>query len=362
MAKRPATKKLNLALQGGGAHGAFTWGVLDRLLEEETIEIAAISGTSAGAMNAAVLVDGYAEGGRERAKAQLEFFWGEVSRLGSFFNPMPANPWQGYMPPGLDWLSSFNPVEAISRSFSPYDFNPLNVNPLRTALVNTLGEPHLNTDIKLYVSATNVETGQPRLFHGEEITIEALLASACLPQLFQAIEIDGVPHWDGGYVGNPAIWPLIYKSDCDDVLLVQLNPIVRPGTPKHAIDIIARLNEITFNSSLIAEMRAIKFVKDLIAAGKLDRHDYHDLRVHLVSLPDNVHEVNATTKYTADWRFYQTLRNVGRNEMERWLKQHHHAIGERSTFDIEEHFLVKPERCKTAHATGTFKAQVDQAA
>ena len=358
--KKPAKApklRLNLALQGGGAHGAFTWGVLDRLLEEEDIDICAMSGTSAGAMNAAVLLDGYVEGGRDRAKAQLEEFWRQISEVGAVFNAAPSMPFQGYMPTGfgMDWLAGFNPMDMLSRTFSPYDLNPLNINPLRDVLNSVLEVKNLHNHIKLFVTATNVETGQARVFKDNEITIDVLLASACLPQMFQAVEIDGVPYWDGGYMGNPGIWPLIYKSDCDDVLLVQLNPIVRPGTPKHAMDIINRLNEISFNSSLIAEMRAIHFVQKLIHEGRLDTHEYHDMHIHLVSPPDGLHDMNASSKMNTDWHFFRELRDAGRAEMEAWLKKHKKDLGRRSTIDIEEHFLVKNAKCVGVHAKSTLK-------
>lgn len=356
-AAKPQRLQMNLALQGGGSHGAFTWGVLDRLLEEEDIDIVAMSGTSAGAMNAAVLLDGYVEGGRDRAKEQLTEFWQEISQLGAVFNAAPATPFQGYMPNGfgMDWLSGFNPLDMLSRAFSPYDLNPLNLNPLRDVLNAVLKVENMRSHIKLFVSATNVETGQPRIFQRDEITIDVLLASACLPLVFQAVEIDGVPYWDGGYMGNPAIWPLIYKSDCDDVLLVQLNPIVRPGVPKHAIDIINRLNEISFNSSLIAEMRAIQFVKKLIHEGKLDEHEYHDMHMHMLTPPDSLHDMNASSKMNTDWHFFQELRDAGRVEMENWLKKHKKDLGKRSTIDIEEHFLAKNVKCVGVHAKSTLK-------
>lgn len=348
---------LNLALQGGGAHGAFTWGVLDRLLEEEDIDIVAMSGTSAGAMNAAVLLDGFMEGGRDRAKAQLAEFWQKISQLGAIFNIAPTTPFQGYMSSGfgMDWLAGFNPMDMLSRTFSPYDLNPLNLNPLRDVLNATLEVANLHSDMKLYVSATNVETGQPRVFKDDEITIDVLMASACLPHVFQAVEIDGVPYWDGGYMGNPAIWPLIYNGTCDDVLLVQLNPIVRPGTPKHAIDIINRLNEISFNSSLIAEMRAIHFVQKLIRSGKLDKHEYHDMHMHLITPPDGMQDMNASSKMNTDWAFFQQLHTAGRSEMHGWLKQHKKDLGQRSTINIEEHFLVRNAKCVSAHAKPTLK-------
>ncbi len=344
---KPSQKlELNLALQGGGAHGAFTWGVLDRLLEEEDITIKAISGTSAGAMNAAVLIDGYNEGGRARAKAQLEEFWREISEVTAAFAPGQQLANDAFNLPGMDWLKAFNPFDMMTRTFSPYELNPMNYNPLRTVLEKVLNVEQLHHGIDLFVTATNVETGEARIFKDGEITIDVLLASACLPFFYQAIEIDGVPYWDGGYMGNPSIWPLIYKSSCCDVLLVQINPIKRAGTPKHAIDIINRVNEISFNSSLIAEMRAINFVTKLIESGKLTTHEYADMRMHRVLPPADLREMNAASKMNANWEFFQLLKKVGRDQMESWLQHNKKYIGKKGTLDIEQHFLAKTNNDK----------------
>ena len=347
-AKKPHGKeplRLNLALQGGGAHGAFTWGVLDRLLDEEDVEINAISGTSAGAMNAAILVDGYKEGGREAAKAQLREFWWQISVEAAKLNPFGAtpNPAMDFITqmPGMDWLAALNPGDMLSRIFSPYELNPLNLNPLRNVLERLLQTCNLHNGIPLFISATNVETGEPYVFREHEISIDVLMASACLPFVYQAVEVKGVPYWDGGYMGNPSIWPLIYKTDCADVLLVQINPIQRPGTPKSAIDIMNRVNEISFNSSLIAEMRAINFVKTLIDDGKLNKDEYVDVRMHRVIPPVGLHQMNAASKMNASWEFFQFLHGVGREQMDVWLKNFKSSIGKRSTLDIEEHFLKK---------------------
>ena len=341
---KPKQLELNLALQGGGAHGAFTWGVLDRLLDEEDITITGISGTSAGAMNAAVLVDAYHEGGRPRAKAQLERFWREISLVAAALQPFQ----QQQLPtdmladvPGLGWLSALNPFDMITRVFSPYEFNPANYNPLRVVIEKVLGCQHLDNGIKLFVTATNVETGEAQVFKGSEINTNVLLASACLPFLYQAVEIDGVPYWDGGYMGNPAIWPLIYKTKCHDILLVQINPLKRSGTPKRAIDIINRVNEISFNSSLIAEMRAISFVRKLIHTGKLDPKEYADMRMHRVTPPADLREMNASSKMDAHWEFFVALHKIGRDQMDAWLKKNKKYIGKESSLDIEEHFLKK---------------------
>jgi NTE family protein len=338
------TLKLDLALQGGGAHGAFTWGVLDRLLEEEDIEIQGISGTSAGAMNAAVLVDGYHEGGRDKAKKQLHDFWYEISVVASSIAPFgqqaPNRDELNHVP-GLDWLAALNPFDMVTRVFSPYEYNPLNFNPLKVVLERVLEKPSLNNGIKLFIAATNVETGEARVFRGDEVTVDVLLASACLPFVYQAVEIDGVPYWDGGYMGNPAIWPLIYGTGCHDVLLVQINPLKRAGTPKSAIDIINRVNEISFNSSLIAEMRAINFVRRLIKQGKLDNTEYADMRIHRVMPPPDLREMNAASKMNASWDFFLLLHSIGRSQMDEWLKQNKKYIGKESSLDIEEHFLSR---------------------
>lgn len=351
-AKSPEKLRLNLALQGGGAHGAFTWGVLDRLLDEEDIEINGISGTSAGAMNAAVLVDGYHEGGRARAKAQLREFWYEVSSELSRVLPLGAHqptPLE-YLSqvPGLEWTAALNPADMLTRLFSPYEINPFNYNPLRDVLERILHCDNLNNGIPLFVTATNVQTGEPRVFQGGEITIDALMASACLPFIYQAVEIDGVPYWDGGYMGNPSIWPLVYNTRCADVLLVQINPLQREGTPKHALDIINRVNEISFNSSLIAEMRAINFVKKLIEDGKLSEKEYTNVRMHRVTPPAGLREMSASTKMDANWEFFQSLFLIGREEMDRWLKHHKSSIGKQGTLDIKHHFLEKHQHAAAA--------------
>lgn len=339
----PGKLRLNLALQGGGSHGAFTWGVLDRLLDEEDIEIGGISGTSAGAMNAAMLVDGYHEGGRARAKAQLREFWFAISEEAGRFDPLGSAQMTSYLSqfPGFEWTAAFNPAEMMTRVFSPYDTNPFNFNPLRTVLERLLKTKHLQNGIPLFVTATNVETGEARIFKGDEISIDVLLASACLPFLYQAVEIDGVPYWDGGYMGNPAIWPLIYHTQCADVMLVQINPIERKGTPKHAIDIINRVNEISFNSSLLAEMRAIEFVAKLIRSGKLDNREYKDVHMHRIAPPGDLKEMNASSKTNANWDFFQALHLIGREQTERWLNHYKSSIGKRGTLNIKEHFLKK---------------------
>jgi len=338
------TKKINLALQGGGAHGAYTWGVLDRLLEEERLIIEGISGTSAGAMNAAMLVSGYAKGGREGAKKQLADFWHRIAGADAF-SPMQKTPLDKFLTGwNMDTSPAYHWADFMSRTFSPYELNPFNVNPMRGILDGLVDYTALekHRDIKLFIAATHVETGQARVFSCKEITTDVLLASACIPFLFQAIEIEGEHYWDGGYMGNPAIWPLIYACESEDVLLVQLNPIRNERLPKTAGDIINRLNEITFNSSLIAEMRAIDFVSKLIREERVERGRYKDIRMHLVYAAGEMHDLNASSKLNTDWGFFKHLRDIGYANADSWLKENWNNLGKKATLDIREKFLNAP--------------------
>lgn len=340
----PQTKKINLALQGGGSHGAYSWGVLDRLLEEETLEIEGISGTSAGAMNAVMLISGYLKSGRAGAKAELEEFWRRIS-LAAAFTPLQksaADRWfTGW---NMDSSANYNWFDMLSRIYSPYELNPMNINPMRYILNDMLDVEKLKACslIKLFITATHVGSGQARVFHCDEITTDVLLASACIPFLFQAVDIDGEHYWDGGYMGNPAIWPLIYHCQSPDVVLVQINPIHNQQLPKTAHEIINRLNEITFNSSLISEMRAIDFVSRLLAGGQLDPKRYKDMHIHLIYSADQIKNLNASSKMNADWDFFLHLKELGRKAAEYWLKQHWDEVGVRSTINIREKFLRGP--------------------
>lgn len=355
--KRPAPpaapsgmKRVDLALQGGGSHGAFTWGVLDRLLEDDGVAFSAISGTSAGALNAAVLATGHARGGREGARVALFDFWRDVSLGGQIFSPFSLSHGSAAghnfnfdKLPSYQWLSSF------FRAFSPYEFNPLNLNPLRDVARRHVDEAALrHGEIPLFITATSVATGQPRIFTGAELSIDALLASACLPFLFQAVEIDGEPYWDGGYTGNPALYPLIYQTETLDVLLVRINALQRPGTPVRSMEIIDRLSEITFNASLVAEMRAIAFVSKLVRQGKLDPGRYKDLRLHMIADDEGLAPYNASSKLNTDRAFLDELFGLGRKAADGWLKAHRDAVGVRGTLDIERQFLAKPKRLRRA--------------
>ncbi len=335
------TKKINLALQGGGAHGAYTWGVLDRLLEEERLVIDGISGTSAGAMNAAMLVNGYVRGGNAGAKKLLEDFWRRISEVGAV-SPLHKNPLERMLTGwNMDLSPTYHFFDLLSRVFSPYELNPLNFNPMRMIVEEMLDPETLRTcsTIKLFVTATSVHSGHARIFKCDEITVDVLMASTCIPFLYQAVVIDGEEYWDGGYMGNPAIWPLIYYCGSEDVVLVQINPLHKETMPRTASEIINRVNEITFNSSLIAEMRAITFVKKLISEGRLSDEEYKDLKIHLIYSPDEMKALNASSKMNADWDFFQYLRSIGYNAAEEWLKENWKNIGKQSTLDIKDKFL-----------------------
>jgi len=334
--------RVDLALQGGGSHGAFTWGVLDRLLEEDGLEIGAISGTSAGALNAGVLASAHARGGRTAARAALTEFWHDVSRTAQAFAPFSlgqaralGDPFHFDRLPSTQWLGSF------LRAFSPYEFNPLNLNPLRDVLRRHIDEEALrDCRIPLFVTATSVHSGQARVFSGRELSIDALLASACLPFIFQAVEIDGEPYWDGGYTGNPALYPLIYRSTVADVMLVKINPLRRAGTPRTSVEILDRLSEITFNASLVGEMRAIAFVSRLLREDRLDPGRYKDLRLHMIADDEGLTPLHPSSKLNTDRRFLETLHGLGRAAAERWLAAHRQDIGRRSSLDIGKTFLA----------------------
>jgi NTE family protein len=336
-----STKRINLALQGGGAHGAYTWGVLDRLLEEERLEVEAISGTSAGAMNAAVFADGMGRGGRAEAKRALEAFWRNISEAARNGPLQPtafdrlAGGWN------LDHSMAFVAFDLLTRMLSPYQLNPTNYNPLRQVLEKSVDFARLEgcRAVKLFISASNVKTGKVRVFGCGEITPDVLLASACLPFLFQAVTIDGEPYWDGGYMGNPAIFPLIYGAESRDVVIVQINPLGCDRVPTSATEIMNRLNEISFNSSLMREMRAISFVTDLIDQGKLDSQQYKRINVHWIEAEEQMRGLGVSSKLNARMDFLLHLKEIGRDVADRWIATHFDAIGERSTIDIREKFL-----------------------
>jgi NTE family protein len=334
MARRN-TVLIDLALQGGGSHGAFTWGVLDRLLEESWLRIEAISGTSAGAMNAAVLADGWAAGGAEGAREALEAYWRRVARAATF-SPLQRSPLDRMMGRWtLDTSPAYVAMDLTARILSPYDVNPLGLNPLRAILTECIDFERLaRAPIKLFVTATNVRTGRGRIFRNAEITADALLASACLPTMFQAVEVDGEPYWDGGYAGNPTITPLIRESDAHDTILVQINPRERLDTPRSASEILNRLNEISFNSSLMKELRMIALLRQVVDPGHGEGARWAQMRTHRI-LTDKLAEFGASSKLNAEWAFLSMLKEEGRRCADEFLAAHGGDIGTRSTADLD---------------------------
>lgn len=326
---------VDLALQGGGSHGAFTWGVIDRLLEEPWITVEAISGTSAGAMNAAVVADGWTEGGAEGARAALEAYWKLVSR-GAAFSPIQRSPLDRMMGNWtLDTSPAYVALDLMSRMLSPYDLNPLGLNPLRGVLSESINFDRLaRSPVKLFITATNVRTGRGRIFRNPEITPDVLLASACLPTMFQAIEIDGESYWDGGYAGNPTITPLIRESDARDTILVQINPRERAAIPRSAAEILNRLNEISFNSPLMKELRMIAVLRQVADPGTGEGARWANMRTHRI-LTDALAKFGASSKLNAEWEFLSMLRIEGRRAADEFLELHAVDVGTRSTADLD---------------------------
>lgn len=333
-------KRINLALQGGGAHGAFTWGVLDTLLDTPSIEIEAISGTSAGAMNAVIMADGLVEGGPQVARRKLETFWRAVAEAARF-SPLQRSPWDRLIG---NWSLDHSPghlfFDLMTRFWAPSQFNPLKYNPLRDILVDQVNFDNVGRckQVKLFIAATNANTGRVKIFNGGELTPDMVMASACLPFLFEAVEIDGVPYWDGGYSGNPPLFPFYHATNSRDILIVQINPVAREHAPVSAVDILNRTNEINFNASLLKELRALNFVKRLIREGTIDSPDYRDMLVHIIDSQDLLKPLGASSKLNAEWEFLCHLRDLGRQRAEEWIEQHYDDIGERDSVDLPTMF------------------------
>jgi NTE family protein len=344
----PPRTAINLALQGGGAHGAFTWGVLDRLLEDDTIEIEGITATSAGAMNAAALKHGFVLGGNAGAREWLDTFWLRVSGLDGVLGEAM-----------IDWLRAVSPspavtarflelspavlaAEAVTRVLSPYQFNPANFHPLRGIVEEMLETSALCSarGPKLFINATNVRDGKPRIFQGEEITTDAILASACLPTLYQAVEIDDPKtgrreaYWDGGYTGNPALYPLFYHTRTPDILIVHINPLYREELPRTSSEIISRINEVSFNASLLGELRAIAFVNRLLDQGVIPEGVMKRNNIHAISDDRLMNQLGMVTKLTLSRALLLQLKDAGRAAMDAFLAENRPALGHRSSVNL----------------------------
>ena len=349
-------KTVNLALQGGGAHGAFAWGVLDKLLEDGRIGIDGICATSAGTMNACALAWGMHKGGPEKAREALHDFWQNISLAGKKANPVQKMPMEKLMEtlmekfmPQSGWMKtddslSYFLFDSMTRLFSPYQFNPFDLNPLRDVMAESINFAELRECdcVKLFISATHVHSGKVKVFNTKEIDLDVVMASACLPFLFKAVEVDGEDYWDGGYIGNPALFPLFYETDTRDVMIVHINPMERKQTPRSAHEIMNRINEISFNSSLLKELRAIAFVKKLVEHSMLkDEHkdDFMDILVHSIRADDVMTDLSVASKFNSDWDFLTDLRDKGRETMAAWLKENFEHIGVRDTVDLHAEFL-----------------------
>jgi len=351
-------KLIDLALQGGGSHGALTWGVLDRLLEDQRLEIDGISGTSAGAMNAVMLADGLQRGGRDGAREALHKFWRAVSEAGRF-SPIQPSPWSWFTGnDSLDHSPSYLFFESLTQLVPPSKLNPFGLNPLRDLVKEQVDFERVNACkmIKVFVTATNVRTGQAHIFRQPELSVDTVMASACLPFMYEAVEIDGEAYWDGGYSGNPALFPLVDDQGCRDLVVVQINPMVREQLPRSAREILNRLNEVTFNSSLVKELRSIQLLHQLIEAEGLDLQSYRAMRLHIIHAEHFVEKLSASSKLNSDWGFLKRLHDAGRDWADQWLAQNFDAIGKHSTFDLDEMFQ---DTFRPVHATSGVPDQGD---
>ncbi len=331
-------KVVNLALQGGGSHGAFTWGVLDRLLEEERLTFEGITATSAGAVNAVVLADGLAAGGREKARDALRLYWQKVSALASrgIFQPSAidkANP--DY---GLEHSPGYLFMESLTYFASPYQMNPFNYNPLKDLLAEAIDFERVRRQqaVKLFICATNVQTAKVKVFAGKDIGVEQVLASTCLPLMMHAVEVDGEYYWDGSYAGNPAIFPLVYDCRARDIIMVHITPSERPGIPKTSPAIMNRMQEISFNTALIREMRTVAFLNRRIDQGMAEGKV---MLVHLIEAEDLIRELSWSSRLNGDWDFLLHLFNNGRERADNWLKSNFDRIGVESTVDLQEKYF-----------------------
>ncbi len=343
-AQKPKRKRISLALQGGGAHGAFTWGVLETLIQDRRIFIDGISGTSAGALNAVVFADGFIKGGRQGAVDSLSAFWKAVSdrALVSSAHPiMRGFPSSAESPWNVDNGPAFLMTDFIARAFSPYQLNPLDINPLRDVLSDHVDFDSLRQrkDVKLFVSATNVRTCKLKVFHTDEMYAASVLASACLPMMFQAVEFQGEHYWDGGYLANPAISPLIHECVSKDVVIVQINPMNRPDVPTTSREIMNRVNEISFNSTLAREMSGIATISKLIEAGKLRDTPFHKVNFHMIAAEEEMSQLGAASKSNAAWDFLLYLHDLGVATTEAWLTENFDKIDVESTLDTASTYI-----------------------
>jgi NTE family protein len=329
-------KVVNLALQGGGSHGAFTWGVLDRLLEEKRLKFEGITATSAGAVNAVVLADGLAAGGRGGARDALRLYWQKVSEISSrgIFKTDKAN-----SDFGLENSPGFLFVESLTFFASPYQMNPFNYNPVKDLLAEAINFERVRQQraVKLFICATNVQTAKAKIFAGKDLGVEHVLASACLPLMMHAVEVDGEFYWDGSYAGNPAIFPLVYDCEARDIIMVHITPAERPGVPTTSPAIMNRTQEISFNTSLIREMRTIAFLNKLIDNDRVS--GAKRMLMHLIEAEDLIRGFSWSSRLNGDWDFLMHLYEMGRERADKWLATNFDHLGKQSTVDLEAKYF-----------------------
>jgi NTE family protein len=341
-------KTIKLALQGGGSHGAFTWGVLDQLLDDDRLHIEALSGTSAGAMNAVAVADGMARGGAGEARKCLEKFWSATSAAAKY-SPIRRSALDVFMGNwSLDTSPAYIFMDQLTRLLSPYDLNPMNLNPLRDVVDKCIDFDAVNDakGLKVFLTATNVRSGRPKIFRQPGIRLDCVMASACLPFVFKAVEIDGEAYWDGGYMGNPALFPLVDECEAGDIVLIQINPFYRPDVPQSARDIQNRLNEITFNTSLLKELRSLAFLWEIIHYENLERERFRDVHIHAIHDEETMLALGVSSKLNAEWAFLTHLRDRGRKTAKDWLSRHYDDLGVRNTLDLN---WIYDESLRPAH-------------
>ncbi len=341
-------KSINLALQGGGAHGAFTWGVLDKICEDGRLNIDGISAASAGAMNATVFSYGFMKDGRAGARKLLHDFWFDIGSASKMYSPLDATAWKAMFLgwENLDMSSSFYGFDAFTKMLSPYQFNPMGINPLRSILKKHVKFEEIREQcgiIKLFISATNVRSNRIKIFHCENMSVDAVMASACIPTVFQAVEVDGEHYWDGGYMGNPALYPLAYETETTDVLIVHINPVQREEVPRTPMQIFNRINEISFNSSLMRELRSLQFAKGLVDEGmirpeSLESYRFDKFYVHSLRAEEATGRLSVASKMSPDWTFLCHLRDQGRKFMQEWLDENFDQVGKGSSIDLTDEY------------------------
>jgi len=332
----PHRRKIALALQGGGSHGAFTWGVLDRLLEDETLEVIGLTGTSAGAMNTVVLADGLLRGGAEGGRKRLREFWEAIGKMPGFGTLLWPLSGESQSHVHLEQTPAYLAWDTLSRNLSPYELNPMNINPLREPLTQLVDFERIRAqkDLQVMVCATNALTSRGRMFNNKDISVDAVLASACLPTLFPAIEIEGQPYWDGGFTGNPAMAGLMTSLPKCDFLIVRIDPIIRVDWPRSVRDIHDRVTEIAFNSTFWLELSALGAILKLVEQGLLDAKRFGRFFFHAIEASSELEKIAASTKINNSPPFLEYLFGLGRATAETWMQRHGADIGQRSSIDL----------------------------